>query len=148
MKYILLVALCALFSFNCYAQNLSTEQVEEYYQLFFDGGVKVEMQNWEKDSLELSSGHYYSFAENNAMNISSPNMILGFLIGKGLKIEEAWYRKNENSCGRMMVMVPSSLLIKASDDSQTDIFEKLGFKKSTNPSVGMCPYLVTHYIFE
>lgn len=74
-------------------------------------------------------------------------MMLGYLLGKGIEIEDAWYKAYETRCGNSEVIVSSSLVIRVSSEKNKDLLIKHGFMKVDKPSAA-CPYNVIHYSFS
>ncbi len=68
-------------------------------------------------------------------------------MGHGIKIEDAWYKGPENSCGLLEVMVSSSLAIRTKTNENTTLLSKYGFAEISKPFAD-CPYNVIHYILK
>lgn len=112
MKYFFLF-LFFVWSLALFAQTKVSDS-SFYYSTFFENEVEIESQNWVKDSLEFSSGHYYWFVgkvnrgkivENLTLKYPHPMLILGFLLGQKIDVEEAWHRPFASSCGVLHVIV-------------------------------------------
>lgn len=146
MRVILLLLLLVL-TLDLFAQpNAATRSSEStFFQMVVENRVKVENENWLTDSLTFPPGIYYQF---NRLTFSlNPELIMGYLFGKGVEIKEAWYRPSDNRCGVSEVMVSSSLLIRTTSKKKEQLLKKYGFVKTEEPNPGQCPYNVLHYVF-
>jgi hypothetical protein len=128
-----------------HSDTTGTNQLRELLQ----GNLKFEYQNWIRDKLSFPLGTYYQYKG----RVDSPELIIGFLVAKGITVKEIWYRDYDSSCGdsspiRMQVIVPSSFLIRIGDNMKEDFMNSLGFERATQLSPGQCPYSVRHYVLE
>jgi len=134
------------------AQNMPADNIERYNSIFFYQSVKPESQDWEKEPPVFPNGHYYRFngivrnGTTYLQEVTRPDLILGYLLGQGIEIEDAWYRPYATHCGPLEVMVGSSLDIRIKSDKHNELLNKYGFVKAAKPSAG-CPNNVIHYSF-
>ncbi len=118
--------------------------------------IKSDYQNWEENHYEFKKGYYYNLSTIKRVGVKGFDMsdfdhqksdiILGYLLGKGIKIEEAWFRSADSSCGVLDVWVMPSLCIRLKNDSYSEYLATLGFLIVDGP-VAQCPYSVKHYLF-
>ena len=160
MKLLLILKCCLLINLIGHSQPISISIDSAFYNLFIEEPVEIEYQNWfkEKDSLDFPQGSFYLFTSNYINDAGEPivvnynsfsiDMLLGFLIAKGMKINEAWHKRGRSQCEIFDTMVFPAILINAKDSSQEMDFKKYGFRKVNEPTVGDCPISVKHYIFN
>ena len=139
-----LVLLLSCMTGKLAAQN---KQAETYFSIAFYQPVKFKSENWFEHPPVFSTGHYYQFADFYGENVfRSPLMLLGFLLGQGIELEEAWFRGHSTRCGYAETIVDSSLAIRVRTDKQAEALKKFGFVKTNQPAAS-CPNGVTHYFF-
>jgi hypothetical protein len=149
---VLLLTVCSL-PLQIFAQQPSEKKIHRYQQLFFIQPPTVEIQNWTKEPVDFPEGYYYQFLgvkqEDKTIlyPVNHPRLLLGYLLGQGIEIEEAWHRDDAPSCGIYEVIVSSSLAIRTLHDKHDDQLKALGFFKVDEPKAD-CPYTVYHYIFH
>jgi hypothetical protein len=133
------------------AQDKPTEKEELYTSIFLSQSVEPQAQDWEKEPPIFPSGYYYQFNGISivgvAQEVTRPDLVLGYLIGQGIIIEDAWYRQRSTYCGFSEVIVGSSLAIRTESDKHNDLLKRYGFIKVERP-LASCPSAVTHYSFN
>jgi len=148
---------------SAFSQSSDTSEVNSYFRYCVQGKVKFDYQNWKLEKHTMPAGIYYQFEGrteyiegkkyiNNGWGISHPEMILGFLIAKGVSIKEAWYQAYQSSCGMMQVIVPGWFTIRTEKEMPDEIMNALGFTKkiakTEQPVHDDCSTSVQHYVFE
>lgn len=116
--------------------------------------------NWEKNENSFSEGVYYEYTGKETSEeaasprrIDHPDLILGFLSGKGVDIQEAWFKSYSSSCSppgsnqAMDVIVPAKLIIRVASPINESEARQMGVKRQSSPSMGTCAYQVRHYTF-
>ena len=153
MMYVQLIVLASALSLaSCRSTN-----PQRWWERF---PPKIEFQNWETEKHTFPPGAYYRFVgeilhtdSGTVYKRSQPyscELMLGYLLGAGIDIREAWYRGPESNCHGFQVMVDASLLIRLDHTTDQEKLERLGFEtvRSNDPGPGQCPYNVLHYIFK
>jgi len=142
-----------------FAQQVDTTGLSAYFKYFVPNNLRYEFQNWEYDKHLFPPGVYYQFLGRielkdgkkhytNWTIINKPEMLIGFLIGKGIPIREVWYKESERNCHDLQVVIPASLLIRTAKEMPEDVMNVFGFEKTEQVSPGGCPYNILHYMFE
>ncbi|ALJ00737.1 hypothetical protein [Rufibacter tibetensis] len=148
---LLLLILVSSISFAALAQKRIDKAVEIYQEKFFLSLIITQ------DSNKVGGypvGNYYDFVgitRNGVTQIGGtnhPELIIGFLVGQGMNIEESWYREPLTRCDYAEVMVPSSLAIRVKSNAQEGLLKKLGFRKVEKPRDGCPNGSVVHYDFR
>lgn len=116
--------------------------------------------NWEKNESSFSEGIYYEFVGDEASGeatsprrIDQPDLILGYLFGNGVDVQEAWFKSYSSNCSppgsnqAMDVIVPAKLIIRTASPINENKARKMGVERRSSPSIGTCAYQVRHYTF-
>ncbi len=116
--------------------------------------------NWEKNENSFSDGVYYEFTgeetseeASSSRRIEYPEVILGYLSGNGVDIQEAWFKSYSSSCSppgsnqAMDVIVPAKLIIRVASPISENEARQMGVTRRSSPSMGTCAYQVRHYTF-
>lgn len=75
-------------------------------------------------------------------------MIYGFLLAKGIKIEESWFKEGSGSCGVLDVVVFPYLCIRTASDKHEIYLKELGFYNIEQLPMDSCPGSVKHSVFH
>jgi len=83
------------------------------------------------------------------MLYSVPNveMLLGYFIGKGVEMEEAWIFPPNSCNGLFQVETPMEILVRVSGNQSGTKLGELGFNKLENPTFQSCEGIFSHYTF-
>lgn len=116
--------------------------------------------NWQKDAKSFSEGIYYEFTGGETSEeaaserrIEYPEVILGYLSGNGVDVQEAWFKSYSSSCSppgsnqAMDVIVPAKLIIRVASPISENEARRMGVARRSSPSMGTCAYQVRHYTF-
>ena len=134
------------------AQKTNDKIVEVYQEKFFLSQIQTSAFSTPNS---YPAGSYYGFigiTRNGITDIGgtkNPELLIGFLIGQGIDVEEAWYRGSLTRCDLADVMVPSSLTIRVRNNKQEELLKKFGFRKVDKPTSGGCSNSnLAHYDFR
>lgn len=151
--------LLIFFANPIWAQQIDTTGLSTYFKYFVPNNLDFEFQNWERDKHSFPPGVYYQFGGliehkdgkkhiTHWTIINKPEMIIGFLIGKGIPIREVWYKESERNCHGLQIVISASLLIRTEKEVREDLMNAFGFEKTEPISPGGCPYNIRYYIFK
>ena len=149
----LLFVLLFILPIAVYSQNKSMDIVDVYNKRLFYSPINIEFPKEQNVNSSFPKGYYYYFRgiiRNDTTylhEIKNPELIMGFLIGQGIQLEEAWFIGAETRCGIADVMVPSSLTIRVSKGDQSKSLKKFGFFSVEKPISG-CSNHGIHYSFS
>ncbi len=147
---------------NALAQQADTAGLSTYRSDIVSNGITRETQNWETDKRSFPEGVYYVFQrpveyKDGKRSVSSMigvpaerEMMLGFLIAKGVPVKEMWYKPGESSCRvgeqiSLPAVVEPALVIRTEKSMDEKMMNSLGFVRQDHPALGWCPIHVEHY---
>jgi hypothetical protein len=160
MKNLKILFLSLLFYAPIFSQEVDTVGLSAFYKYLVQNNVKFEFQNWEKNDYSYPSGSYYRFTGKIEYkdgkkhiigweHLKNPEMLIGFLIGKGIPVKEVWYKASESNCHGFQIVVSASLLIRTDREIDQEFITVFGFEKiEPFGAPGGCPYNIRHYIFN
>ena len=154
LRYLSIVLLFMCQSLELAAQSEPDRQVERYRSLFLHNRLNGgEFENWNKVPPTFPKGYYYQFAGKIRSDtawtseVDNPEMILGYLIGLGVEVEDAWFKGYDANCDEFSAAANTYLAIRLKSNKHSELLGKHGFQKTDRPSAP-CPYNVIRYSFS